>query len=88
MKETAKKIDTGVYLYRGFRVCREEFYGPEGGLRKCWSIGDAETGFAIYENPQLESLRSAKAWIDAKLAGAYWKRRKIEQEAEPLVWGK
>lgn len=82
----AKKIRAGKYKYRGYFITREEFSGPEGGERKCWSIGDPETGYAHERNPQLDTMRAARAWVDA------WHDNRaecgrIERDNEPRAWG-
>ena len=76
---TAQKVTAGHYKYRGFDLYHEETEGPEGGMRRYWSIGDC-TGFAVADNPHLATLRACKCWVDAHLAGKY------ANGAEGVVW--
>ena len=80
----AKRIRSGIYAMGQFTICKEEFFGPEGGLRKMWSIGRG--GFAVPENPQLETLKAAVEWINA--IGDPARQHQIERDNEPRVWGK
>jgi hypothetical protein len=84
----ARKVQPGIYTHLGHRICREDATGPEGGIRRYWSIsgpiGTPGEHYAHPENPQLETLSAACDWLEAKHPGD---RHRIEHDNEPRVWG-
>lgn len=93
MEHKLHKIAAGLYVYRNHRLGIEDFSGPEGGQRICWSVsGDLDgpdADHAHAELPQLQSLRAAQDWVDAFLDGADRKGRshaRVARENEPRIW--
>lgn len=89
-----EKVCAGVYLYRNHRICREDFEGPEGDERRCWSISgdlDGPNADSAHEgNPVLETRAAAKLWLDSFLDGkdvTGWACHAVERQFAPKVWG-
>lgn len=92
-KQRKVKVFPGHYIYRNHNVYSEEVDGPEGGLRRYWSIsgelGGPDEDFAHPELPQLDTLTWAQHWIDAHIDGRDEHGRfkaQIEQLGEPTCF--
>lgn len=91
-RHKAQKVAPGHYIYRGHNINHEQDYsGPEGGARVHWSISGAIGGpdedRAHPELPCLNTLRAAKAWLDAYLDHGRAAAQAVENANAPTIWG-
>lgn len=83
-----EKVAPGHYIYRNHHVCLEEDYvGPEGGLRRHWSISGEIGSIDEFSShamlPQLRSLTGARFWLNAYLDNDVSRRHEVERLYAP-----
>ena len=63
-KETATRIERGLYIYKGWKITSRRVHGEGDYHRHGWLCVDIENPEEIFFDGTFHSLADAKDWID------------------------